>query len=199
MVKLPSIVVKRKTGEELFHDSENSLPVSLKSFWQWSSSDLTSNTLRGILAEFIVASATGCESGVRREWDAYDLVTQSGIKVEVKSGAYIQSWTQKKYSTISFGIQPTYGWNSDTNEYSAEKKRQADVYVFCVLNEIDQPLVDPLNLDQWDFYVLAASELDDKVGEQKTITLSSLLKLCPLEVNYSDVNDAIERVQLSVT
>lgn len=29
----------------------------------------------------------------RREWDAYDLVTPTGTTLEVKSSAYVQTWT----------------------------------------------------------------------------------------------------------
>ena len=47
--------------------------------------------------DVIVASDLGCTDGVRQEWDAYDIETPDGIKVEVKSGAYLQSWSQKKH------------------------------------------------------------------------------------------------------
>jgi hypothetical protein len=103
------------------------------SFWQWSCSDLVGNALRGVLTEYIVATAVCGADKVRIEWDAYDIETPEGIKVEVKSGAYIQSWSQKKLSAIQFGIQQTQGWNAKTNNYSIQKARQADVYVFCVL------------------------------------------------------------------
>ena len=68
-----------------------------------------------MLAEFIVASAIGVDlNSVRKEWGAYDLTTQDGIRVEVKSAAFIQSWEQREYSIISFNV-PTRAWNSDTN------------------------------------------------------------------------------------
>lgn len=58
-------------------------------FWRWAYSDFLSNTLRGVLAEYIVASALGCTEAPRREWHAYDLVTAGGIRVEAKSAAYL--------------------------------------------------------------------------------------------------------------
>lgn len=63
----------RKTGSELFTDGPQELAAGVLSFWQWSASDLVSNTMRGVLAEYIVALALGIEQGMRREWDAYDL------------------------------------------------------------------------------------------------------------------------------
>lgn len=45
-----------------------------------------------------------------------------------------QSWKQKRLSTISSGIQPTNGWDATTNTIAAQRKRQADVYVFVSSN-----------------------------------------------------------------
>ncbi len=191
-MKLPAIEVERKSGDESFFSKSVPVPISLNAFWQWSSSDLISNTLRGILAEFIVASALGVNSGVRTEWDAFDILTPDGIKIEVKSAAYIQSWAQKKHSTISFGIRPTQGWNASTGEYSLEKKRQADVYIFCLLVEKNQAIVNPLILDQWVFYVLGSTQLDRQTGNQKTISLSSLVKMDPIEAKYSEIRHAVK-------
>ena len=89
--ELPPIPVIRRKGTEPFIGTEH---LRLKHFWEWSASDLMSNATRGILAEFLVAAAIGQSGGVRSEWDAYDLQTTSGLKLEVKSSAYLQSWRQ---------------------------------------------------------------------------------------------------------
>ena len=81
----------RKTGEERFLDGELELDVCLKDFWSWNQSDLLSNTLRGKLAEFIVGTAVDAVTNTRIEWDAYDLFTPDGIKIEVKSSSNLQS------------------------------------------------------------------------------------------------------------
>ncbi|MGD1865070.1 MAG: hypothetical protein ACFB0D_10990 [Phormidesmis sp.] len=168
----PAIEVTRKLGSEPFHSESHPMGLALLQFWQWAASDLTSNTLRGLLAEFIVATALNRADGVRTEWDAFDILSPKGRKVEVKSAAYIQSWKQKVLSPIRFNIQPTQGWNAATNEYS-EAKRQADVYVFAVLAHAEQQSIDPLNLNQWVFYVLRASKLNE-LGSQQSIALSRL-------------------------
>jgi hypothetical protein len=46
-----------RSGKEPFHSGGLDLGFSLLEFWRWRSSDLVSNTLRGVLAEFIVAKA----------------------------------------------------------------------------------------------------------------------------------------------
>jgi hypothetical protein len=126
----------------------------------------------------------------REEWDAYDLVTKNGIKIEVKSSAYLQSWKQNGFSKIEFGIKPTTVFDSDYSRTN-EIKRQADVYVFCVLSHKDKATVNPLDLSQWDFLVLSTLVLDKEREMQKSITLSSLLKLKPEPAKYSELNKVI--------
>ncbi|SFK39196.1 hypothetical protein SAMN05216302_100599 [Nitrosomonas aestuarii] len=193
MNKLIALEVKRKSGEEPFVSRGRNLPINLLSFWQWSSSDLVGNTLRGLVAEYIVTSAVGNPSGIRQEWDSYDVITTEGVKVEVKSSAYIQSWMQSKYSSIQFRIRPTYGWEAATNEYSSDKIRQSDVYVFCLLKHKDQATINPLDLEQWQFYVIATKKLNDSLGPQKSISLSRLKQLNPIEVHYEAISDAIKK------
>jgi len=193
MDKYPEIAVKRKTGSEQFHENGKSLDDNLLSFWQWSASDLVGNAMRGILAEYIVATAVNRADNNRTEWDSYDIETSEGIKVEVKSCAYIQSWSQKKLSSIQFGIRPTQGWDSKNNSYTNKVERQSDVYVFCVLNHKEQNTIDPLNLKQWFFYVLPTEVLNKSVGDQKTITLSSLIQLSPIEAEYVEVYASIQK------
>ena len=90
---------KRLTGEEEFHDAGKAMEFTVRDFWSWSTSDLLSNATRGILAEYIVGRALGAPLDVRDEWGAYDLKTCDGIRIEVKSAAYLQSWFQNDLSS----------------------------------------------------------------------------------------------------
>ena len=51
--------MKALTGNEHFYFDDMPTPHLLLDFWAWSSSDLLKGTLRGSLAEFIVATAIG--------------------------------------------------------------------------------------------------------------------------------------------
>ena len=93
---LGAITVTRKNGDECFKAKGIRLGNTLLGFSQWAYSDVSSNASRGILAEYIVASALGIAAATRREWDAYDLETQDGVKLEIKSASYLQSWAQAK-------------------------------------------------------------------------------------------------------
>lgn len=193
---LGPVRVPKRTGAEAFASNGARIGHSLRDFWQWSVSDLVSNAQRGVLAEYIVAIDLGVSDGVRAEWDAFDLSTQGGVSIEVKSAAYCQSWAQKTHSEISFSIRPSRAWSAETNESSEEIKRQADVYVFCLLKHKDNTTIDPLNLDQWEFYVLSTRTLNEHNPTQESISLSPLLKLSPLRVRFGEIKEAIESLDI---
>lgn len=191
--KLDRIILKKKTGIEPFHAEGVALPVSVRDFWAWSSSDLLGNALRGLVAEFLVATAIGATDDVRQEWDAYDLLLPNGTRIEVKSAAYLQSWAQEHFSTIGFDIAPKRGWDARENVVADTASRMADIYVFCLLHHRDKQTVDPLNIGQWTFYVLPTNVLNEHLGAQKKISLKPLLKLEPEVVSFDDLAATIER------
>lgn len=181
--------VGRRSGAERFHASSRPMPEQLLGFWQWSASDLLENTTRGILAEYLVALDLGLAAGARGGWDAYDLITAGGIKIEVKSSARFQAWHQKKPYAIQFNIGATYATDEETGEQEAEQRRQADIYIFCVLDHTEQPL-DPLDVDHWQFYVLPARDLP----AGKTMRLTTLLRLEPVKARFGEIGVAIDRL-----
>ena len=183
-----------RTGTEPLRCGEALLGQTLLDFWRWSS-DLVGNTLRGILAEYIVACALGITDAGRVEWDAFDLRMPSGTTLEIKSAAYLQSWQQKAPSKIKFGIAPTRALDETTNSYAEKRKRQADLYVFCLLHHQDKATVDPLDMSQWTFYLLAAAALDAKMPAQKSMTLASLLKMNPVQCAYEELAAVILRTK----
>jgi hypothetical protein len=190
-MNLERIETERRSGAEPLHANGLPLGVSLQQFWQWSGSDLISNSQRGILAEFLVALALGADSGVRTEWDAYDLRTDSGIKVEVKASGYVQSWAQEKLSSVGFDIAPKLSWDASTNTSAKEPAWPADVYVFAVHAHIEQASIDPLNVNQWEFYVLGTPALNQACRSQKRISLGTLQRLCPKAVPFDGLGEAV--------
>lgn len=116
-ISFAALEVRRKTGVEAFRSGGRSARFELIEFWQWTCSDLTNTALRGVLAEFIVARALGAADGTRVEWDACDVRTADGLKVEVKSAAYLQSWRQAMPSSIPFDVRPSLGWDAATFQY----------------------------------------------------------------------------------
>lgn len=181
----------RKLGKEPLTFNDKKTKYNLQDFWRWSVSDILSNATRGIFAEFIVGTVIGLDpKDVRIEWDTYDLTSKDGIKIEVKSSAYIQSWKQKDYSKISFSIKPTHFLDPQTLLYQNEAKRHADVYVFCLLKHKNQDTIDPLKLEQWEFYVVPTPILSTYGGSQNRIILSKLKKIA-VPVEYDELKETI--------
>ena len=194
-----------KTGNECFQVQGTSTDFTLFDYWQWSGSDLLSNTQRGIIAEFLVAKALGVADSPRLEWGSYDLSTATGQKIEVKSASYHQSWSQERPSDIRFNISPAkWLWDPDTNTstYHEIPVRTSDAYVFCLLGSLEHSEPDPLDLDQWTFYVISRDDLesDCRVKRQKTIGINPLKVLVKrvtgrCDVGFSDLRSVIEQIR----
>lgn len=187
----------RKSGKERFHRNGKRLGISLLDFWSWCNSDLLSNAGRGRLAEYLVAlDLKVADDGLRSEWVAYDLKTPEGFSVEVKSASYIQTWAQRRDSGITFDIRPTLGWNPDTAKFGTVVRRQSDVYVFALIEHRDRSTIDPLNVEQWLFHVIATRIIDANLGTQKSVSLERLLRLNPAVVRFGNIHRAIRKVLL---
>jgi hypothetical protein len=181
----------RKHGNEPIIGPCGGSISTLIEFWQWSASNILDNTLRGVFAEFLVARSLGIHHQHRVQWEPFDLRSNEGVRIEVKSAAYVQSWKQKQFSTISFDISPTSSWDKQTKRYSDTKQRRSDLYIFCLLGSPDSWDVNPLDLNQWTFFTLATTQLDAKLPTQKRISLSRLERLGAKKCNYSQLSDAV--------
>lgn len=188
-MNLDYIEFQKKTGaEEIANPCK---PSSLLNFWRWAYSDLIGNTERGMLAEYLVALACAVDDKPRISWDAYDLELDNGVKIEVKSSAYIQTWKQKTYSKPIFNIQKTLAWDYKKNTYSIEKKRHADICVFALMAHKDQATLNPLNTNQWEFYVINTQAIDAHLGDAKQISLNDLIDLGVFQCGFEDLLDVI--------
>ncbi|MDM5339047.1 hypothetical protein QUF84_17700 [Fictibacillus enclensis] len=163
---------------------------NISDFWSWGFSDILTNSLRGVFAEFLVGSTLDVLHQPRIEWDAYDLMYKDK-KIEVKSAAYIQSWHEGQYSKISFGIEAKRAYNYETRTYTTEPIRNADLYVFCLLYEKDANLIDVLNTEQWHFYIVQTTVLNTLFPLQKRISLSTLEKVTQ-PVAFTEIKETID-------
>lgn len=156
-------------------------------FWEYSYSNFLENANRGALAEYIVASALDISESPLSSWESYDLKTNAGIKIEVKASGYLQTWFQKRLSTPNFGIAQKQGWIGNTNDLDGNPQRHADVYIFCLhhekgsINNMDEKeqaefkkSIDPLNTDNWTFWIVPTSTINEKLSVQKTVGISTI-------------------------
>ena len=172
-----------KDRQELSGSEVNHHDPTPEGFWKWAYSNILINVTRGVFAEYLVALALGLvERSDRQVWEDYDLCYK-GIKIEVKSSAYVQVWNEEhKLSTPEFRIS----------------SRKCDVYVFCLLAEKKKRETDPLNLSQWKFCVVdigTIKKLDKgKEKPQKTIRKGPIEKrLGGNWIEYSELKGAIKQ------
>jgi hypothetical protein len=132
-----------KEGSESILNENQPSGFTLYDFWQWLASDLVDNTTRGLLGEFLVGKALGCIKGPYVNWGSYDLKTEDGITIAVKTSGRLQSWRQKKLNPIKFDVSRKLLWDSDTGEQgdSYTYRRWAKLYVFCAHHHEDKTSV----------------------------------------------------------
>ena len=170
-------------------DTFDGLDASVADFWRWAFSDLRDNTVRGVLAEFLVAASLGRTAARRKAWDNFDVLTESGIRVEVKASGYLQSWPQAKHSQLNFGRVAARSWDENTNAFGAEPEVRADIFVFAVHTCRDHAHYDALDVGQWEFYVVPAGPVRD--CKYKSVTISWVRRYTE-PVGFAHLAEAIE-------
>lgn len=192
--------MKLLSGNEKINCGGKDTGKTLLDFWQWNSSDLLNNTLRGAFAEFIVSSALDVDtSETHIDWEAYDIHGNNGERIEVKCSAYLQSWFPKdnpnRLSNIVFSISPALEWLPDECRYKPNScKRHSDLYVFCHYKSKERLPENPLDMNNWDFYVIATYKIDEIFGERKSLPLNILLKRAePILCSYDGLKEAVAK------
>jgi hypothetical protein len=190
-IPLKRLCPSLQSGEERFRDGSRDLGVTALDYWRWSMSDMVANTMRGFLAEFLVAKALGIATDQARvDWGSFDLKTEDGVRIEVKSSAFIQTWGQEKLSRISFKMARRRGWDPETNKTASERQRHADIYVFALIAHRDKATIDPLDLSQWQFWALPCRVLEESRPNQKSLSLTTLRKLAGESVGFANLAPA---------
>ena len=106
-----------------------------------------------------------------------------------------QTWNQSGSSTPRFGIaRQKRAWFAETDDwiYYDEPKRSADVYAFCLHQSspaTNENVADP---GSWSFWVIATSTLDNELGDQSSVGISTLDQLAE-PVGWSGIKAAVKR------
>ncbi len=179
-----------RDGDESFRGTA----FKLSDFWQWAFGDLAVNITRSHLAEFLVARALGDDRPRREEWANFDVLTPDGIRVEVKSAAYLQRWRQWKPSQIRFGGFSGRSWDPQTGYFSEERSIRADVFVFAVQTCLDPVAYDPFDVGQWAFYVVAAETVAGY--GYRSANLAWVQRAAGASVGYLDLPTAVTGVMV---
>jgi hypothetical protein len=149
---------------------------SLMDFWKWAFSDLCDDDIKGVFVEWMVLKLLGIPSERRISWANSDIITQDGVRIEVKASSYWQSWklldefgkarvpylcsSPSKKTKIKFaGLRARDAVTiSDPSLRAAFK---SDLYIFALQHERVPERWNAMDLSQWEFYVLPAKKLED--------------------------------------
>lgn len=172
------------TGSEQFAD----LDASVSDFWRFAMGDLRTNNVRGYLAEFLVARAVGA-TGRRVEWDAWDVTSPEGTRIEVKSAGYLQAWSQRRLSSPTFRVAPASAWDAAIGKRSPARQYHADVFVFCLQTAKTHDEYDPLDTGQWQFYVAGRAAIERRPVE--SMGLAALASVAGDPVPFGSLRAAV--------
>ncbi|WP_157592149.1 hypothetical protein [Solirubrobacter soli] len=179
--------VKRLEGTEQLG------PATVLDFWRWAMGDLQMNTARGLLIEWLIARAVGDPSAFRVEWGPYDVLAADGTKVETKATGLLQGWAMKRQSTPpwTFGaVAADTVWTEELGEYvPVDPQSRVHVWVFALHTATEQEQYDPLDVEPWEFRVMAHRRL--LATGQKSAGLATLTKWGLKPVSYAELPEAI--------
>ena len=186
--------VFKLSGKETLKNTNKKF--SILEFWQYGFSNLNSNILRGVLAEYLVEKALNGdkEIEIRNPWGDTDVIYK-GKKIEVKCTSYLQDWDQNNLSTIQWsGLKAkTLYWSSAVGKFKKDqtKEYKSDIYILSILNHKETETLDILDLDQWCFYVLTKEQLKEISGDRTRISLSKLVKNNVESVGFGELKSVI--------
>jgi hypothetical protein len=151
-------------------------------FWRWSFSDLCDDALKGQFTEWLVTLLLGIPCKRHLHWENTDFETETGVRIEVKSSSYWQSWKlwgnggkprpvrvsgKMEELRISFA-----GLKVRDNTQGSLPEFRSDLYIFAFQAQRDPRLWNALDLGQWEFYMLTKAEMKS-IGSGK-ISLSTV-------------------------
>lgn len=179
------------SGNEPFSHNGHPIGYTMEDFWRFQFSNIWE--MQDQVAEFLIAKALGLELPYNKNgWTLWDMNYQ-GKRIEIKTSAYYHSWrTDGKVSQQrTFSIAPAYNKYKDRESGS---QRQNDVYVFCLNLGDNQESSNPLHLENWRFWVIPTSTINQLGKEQKKISLGRIKKLSgkPDGIPYKEVKAAID-------
>ena len=193
---------KRMSGDEEFTLNGVSQKFKLIDFWRFQFPNIYD--LQSKIAEFLVAKALGQRDAHNIDyWTLYDIDYQN-LRIEVKETSYYHSWSGDNV----FSEQRTFGITKANSSYQANTEhpgeehenkyeRQNDIYVFCLNTGTTRADSYPLELANWEFYVVPTFVINENCGDNKSITLNRVRTLTAC-VGYPELKDAIDEAVAKV-
>lgn len=184
-------------GKEKFTFDGKDTGFDMLDFWRFQFSNIYN--LQEYIAEFLVAKALGINEAYNTEyWTLYDIPYREK-RIEVKQTSYYHPWNKdgKVSSQRYFGItkaNSSYEDSSEENRY----ERYNDIYVFCLNTGNTKEESYPLNINNWEFYIVPTSFINEHCGDNKTISLSRIRNMGFVAKRFdeirAEIDDIIDRI-----
>ena len=181
-------------GDEKFLFDGKGVGFDFLDFWRFQYSNIYS--LHGEIAEFIVARALGeKEAQNSAYWTLWD-ITYRNVKIEVKATAYYHLWNDeaKISRQRTFGITKANGSYDSGVSGNADFCRQNDIYVFCLNTGETKETSYPLNLDNWEFYIVPTAFINENCSDNKTISLGRIRSFGFEARKYDQIKSEIDKI-----
>lgn len=187
------------TGDEEFTFDNKELGFNMLDFWKFHFSNIYN--MQSKIAEFIVSKALGLNEAQNCDyWTLFDMLYK-GFRIEVKETSYYHPWNENGNvsNKRSFDIKKANS-NYEDEESENRYERQNDIYIFCVNNGKNQKESYPLNLDNWDFYIIPTKIINEQCGDAKSVSLGRLKNMGYSAKNYFEIRSEVDNIieELSV-
>ena len=182
------------TGKEMFAFNGVSAGFDLADFWRFQYSNIYS--LHGEIAEFVVARALGItEAQNSAYWTLWD-ITYRDMRIEVKATAYYHLWNEggKVSNQRTFSIAKANGSYDPSVCGNEVLCRQNDIYVFCLNTGETKENANPLNLNNWEFYIVPTSFINERCEDNKTISLGRIKGFGFKAKKYNEIRFEIDAI-----
>lgn len=177
-------------GNEKFLFEDKELDFGILDFWKYKYSNIWN--MQEYIAEFLIEKALGLEKSQNTDsWTLYDIDYRSK-RIEIKETSYYHPWNEN--GNISnqrvFGITMA---NSSYEKPSQENKfeRQNDIYVFCLNIGKTREEANPMNITNWEFYIVPTKTINALCGKNKTISLGKVKSIAK-QVDYFEIKNYID-------
>lgn len=178
-------------GDECFTLKGKATDLTILEFWRWHFSEIYD--LQSKFAEYIVGKALGLNEAQNvGDWTLFDMMYQ-GKRIEVKETSYYHAWQtdeEPKSKQRVFGITKAY---DNYKDETSPLRRQNDIYIFCLNTGETKETSNPLELKNWQFYVIPTKIIDEECGDAKTISLSRVEKLAE-KIEYSNLKSIVDEL-----
>lgn len=177
---------------EKFTINNNELDFGILDFWKSKYSNIYN--MQEVIAEFIVEKALGIDKAQNTDyWTLYDILYRD-YRIEIKETSYYHPWNEngKVSKQRMFGITKANS-NYESNETENKFERQNDIYVFCLNTGITKETSNPMNLDNWEFYIILTSEINKQCGDNKKISLGRVRKIAEKK-SFEEIKSCIDKI-----